>query len=82
MQRSVFAGVIALVAICLVLAGLPATAQNDKTIEKVMQAIPEKAPAAPKAKRKVLIFSKTAGFRHGSIANRQDGEHGKTAPAL
>jgi type 1 glutamine amidotransferase len=68
MQRSVFAGVIALVAICLVLAGLPATAQNDKTIEKVMQAIPEKAPAAPKAKRKVLIFSKTAGFRHGSIA--------------
>lgn len=68
MQRSVFSSAIALAAMAVVLAGLPATAQNDKTIEKVMQALPEKAPAAPKAKRKVLIFSKTAGFRHGSIA--------------
>jgi hypothetical protein len=37
-------------------------------VEKVMQALPEKAPTTPKEKRKVLIFSKTAGFRHGSIA--------------
>src|SRR5262245_2577655 len=49
-------------------AGDPADAQNPKTIEKVMEALPDKAPASPKAKRKVLIFSKTAGFRHGSIA--------------
>ena len=29
--------------------------------------LPDKAPAAPKQARKILIFSKTAGFRHGSI---------------
>ena len=40
---------------------------QDKTIEKVMSAIPEKAPAAPKQTRKVLIYSRTKGFRHGSI---------------
>jgi len=33
-----------------------------------MQALPDKAPASPKEKRKILIFSKTAGFRHSSIA--------------
>src|SRR5262245_24398005 len=49
-------------------AGDPADAQNPKTIEKVMEALPDKAPASPKEKRKLLIFSKTAGFRHGSIA--------------
>ncbi len=37
-------------------------------IEKIKAALPEKAPAKPKKKRKLLIFSKTNGFRHGSIA--------------
>jgi type 1 glutamine amidotransferase len=40
---------------------------QDKFLDKVMQALPEKAPAQPKQARKVLIFSKTAGFRHSSI---------------
>ena len=35
--------------------------------EKVAGAMPDKAPAKPKEARKVLVFSKTAGFRHGSI---------------
>jgi len=46
----------------------PAAGQNDQTIEKVKQALPDSAPAKPKQPRKVLIYSKTAGFRHGSIA--------------
>jgi uncharacterized protein len=36
-------------------------------VEKVMAALPDKAPAKPKQPRKLLIFSKTAGFRHDSI---------------
>ncbi|MFT5411483.1 MAG: type 1 glutamine amidotransferase [Verrucomicrobiales bacterium] len=36
-------------------------------IEKIDGALPKKAPAKPKQARKVLVFSKTAGFRHGSI---------------
>jgi type 1 glutamine amidotransferase len=57
-----------------VLAG-PARAQNKDpelkvgpdVIKKIEAALPEKAPAKPKQPRKVLIFTKTAGFRHGSI---------------
>jgi uncharacterized protein len=40
---------------------------NPEFAEKVAAALPESAPAVPKAERKVLIFSKTNGFRHGSI---------------
>ncbi len=40
---------------------------QDKVIENIQKALPEKGPTEPKAKRKVLIYSKTAGFRHGSI---------------
>jgi type 1 glutamine amidotransferase len=40
----------------------------DQMVEKVTKALPEKAPATPKAKRKILIYSKTGGFRHSSIA--------------
>ncbi len=36
-------------------------------IEKITQALPDKAPAQPKQPRKILLFSKTAGFRHSSI---------------
>ena len=46
---------------------LPAFAQKVDQ-EKIMAALPEKAPAKPKQPRKILVFSKTAGFRHGSIA--------------
>ena len=37
-------------------------------IEKIQAALPASAPAKAKKSRKVLIFSKTNGFRHGSIA--------------
>lgn len=40
---------------------------QDKFLDKITQALPEKAPATPKQPRKVLIFSRTAGFRHSSI---------------
>ena len=36
-------------------------------IKKIEEALPDKAPAKPKKARKVLLFSKTSGFRHGSI---------------
>jgi type 1 glutamine amidotransferase len=36
-------------------------------LQKIKAALPDKAPATPKKPRKVLIFSKTNGFRHGSI---------------
>ncbi len=41
---------------------------NPKDVEKVEKALPTEAPAKPKAKRNILIFSKTTGFRHSSIA--------------
>jgi len=49
--------------LCLV---TPAFGQ-DKLIEQLQKALPDKAPAQPKQPRKILIYSKTAGFRHGSI---------------
>ncbi len=47
--------------------GFAQKAANPKDVEKVEKALPTEAPAKPKAKRNVLIFSKTAGFRHSSI---------------
>ena len=44
----------------------PAFAQ-DTVVDKINKALPEKGPAQPKQPRKILIYSKTAGFRHGSI---------------
>lgn len=35
--------------------------------EKIAQALPTAAPAKPQKVRRVLIFTKTNGFRHGSI---------------
>jgi type 1 glutamine amidotransferase len=44
------------------------TAQvKDDVRQKIEAALPESAPAKPRQERKVLIFSKTNGFRHGSI---------------
>ena len=36
-------------------------------VEKIKAALPDTAPAKPKKARKVLIFTKTNEFRHGSI---------------
>ncbi len=46
---------------------LPSFAQDPKMLEKVTAALPAAAPATSKQPRKVLIFSRTAGFRHSSI---------------
>lgn len=44
----------------------PSPAQ-EKFLDKITAALPDKAPAQPKQARKVLIYSKTGGFRHSSI---------------
>jgi type 1 glutamine amidotransferase len=41
--------------------------KNETQLDKVLKALPEEAPAKAKQPRKILIYSKTAGFRHGSI---------------
>jgi type 1 glutamine amidotransferase len=69
MQRFLFRTVLIVVAVGVVIAGSELSCgQKPDMIEKVTAALPDKAPAPPKAKRKVLIYSKTAGFRHSSIA--------------
>lgn len=40
---------------------------NAEAVEKITAALPAEAPAAAKEPRKLLIFSKTNGFRHSSI---------------
>ena len=45
-----------------------ADAPKPEMVENVKKALPEAAPAKPKQARKVLVFSKTNGFRHSSIA--------------
>lgn len=40
---------------------------KPEIVEKIQQALPKAAPAKPKQSRRVLLFSKTNGFRHGSI---------------
>ncbi len=50
--------------------------KSGKNADKIEPALPKKAFAKPKQKRKLLVFSVTNGFRHGSIAS------GKTAMTL
>jgi len=59
----------ALVAIAFSLSSAVAAPKEAKPaeVEKVKAALPKEAPAKPKQERKVLLFSKTNGFRHGSI---------------
>lgn len=42
-------------------------AVKDEALEKIAAALPDSAPAKPRAERKVLVFTKTNGFRHDSI---------------
>jgi uncharacterized protein len=65
---------LAFVGFALLAASLPALAADDITAqvkpdvrEKIEAALPERLPAKPQKERKVLIFTKTNGFRHGSI---------------
>lgn len=57
-------------AIWALLAARPAAAQfnlNADVLQRIQQALPQQPAAKPKGQHKVLIFSKTNGFRHGSI---------------
>lgn len=60
-------GGLALVIGALLASGTPVKAQKSGELEKVTKALPDKAPAQPKQPRKILVYSKTAGFRHSSI---------------
>ena len=60
-----------IVPICILAIAVGASnAQKDKkqvNAEKIAANLPKDAPVKPSKARKVLVFSKTAGFRHGSI---------------
>lgn len=47
---------------------LPAEEAPAGALENITAALPEKAFVKPKKERKLLVFSKTNGFRHASIA--------------
>src|SRR5690606_24593508 len=40
---------------------------SEEFVAKIREALPEKAPAETQRPRKLLVFSKTNGFRHSSI---------------
>lgn len=40
---------------------------NEADVQKMEAALPDKAPATPKEKRKVLVYGNANGFVHGSI---------------
>jgi type 1 glutamine amidotransferase len=40
---------------------------KEDVVAKISAALPDAAPTQPKSARKVLIFTRTNGFRHGSI---------------
>ena len=58
------------IAVLMMLAVSTVNAQfnvKEEVVKKIAAALPTKMPAEPKKERKVLVFSKTNGFRHGSI---------------
>ena len=67
-MRSFLGGVVALL---LLLNADASVAQlfevKPDVVAKIEKAVPKTAMAKPKKPRKVLVFSKTSGFRHGSI---------------
>ena len=67
-MRSFLGGVVALL---LLLNADASHAQlfevKPDVVAKIEKAVPKELMAKPKKPRKVLVFSKTSGFRHGSI---------------
>ena len=57
----------ALFAVAVVGSSVTAAPPSEKDVGKIQAALPESAPAKPKAERNILVFSRTAGFRHSSI---------------
>jgi type 1 glutamine amidotransferase len=47
--------------------GGPKPADPARYIDRITKALPDAAPAKPQAKRKLLVYTRTAGFRHPSI---------------
>jgi type 1 glutamine amidotransferase len=62
MHKPFFAWTLA--AVLLVGASFVTAAPKAEDIEKIKKALPEKAAAKPKKARKLLIYTKTNGFRH------------------
>jgi type 1 glutamine amidotransferase len=47
--------------------GGPRPADPSKFLDRITKALPDSAPAKPRQPRKLLIYSRTQGFRHPSI---------------
>jgi type 1 glutamine amidotransferase len=47
--------------------GGPPPADPARFLDRITRALPESAPAKPRQRRKLLVFTRTAGFRHSSI---------------
>ncbi len=65
-----FARMFLLVAVAAITAAASAQDQPptmDEMLAKVAAALPDKAPAAPKSARRLLVFTLTKGYRHTSI---------------
>jgi type 1 glutamine amidotransferase len=58
---------IAVLAAALAISSAQKDGNKSSKAEKIAAALPTENPAVPKKARKLLVFSKTAGFRHGSI---------------
>ena len=54
-------------AIAVLFTSLAAKPPKEADIQKIKDSLPAEAAAKPAKERKILIFSKTNGFRHGSI---------------
>lgn len=67
MRRSMIATIFASAAALSCAVGQAPKAPKPMDVEKAEKALPATAPAKPKKQRNLLVFSNTAGFRHGSI---------------
>src|SRR5262249_49865537 len=47
--------------------GGPPPADPARFLDRITKALPDSAPAKPRQRRKLLVFSRTLGFRHPSI---------------
>ena len=68
LMRSVLGGAVALLLLLNADASLAQLFDvKPDVVEKIEKAVPKESLVKPKKPRKVLVFSKTSGFRHGSI---------------
>ncbi|MES2439987.1 MAG: ThuA domain-containing protein [Verrucomicrobiota bacterium] len=68
MKTFITSGLAAALALSAITPARAAEKAPADALEKITEALPDKAFAKPKKARKVLLFSKTNGFRHSSIA--------------